>query len=333
MPQKLIMPIKVDTQKPVVENFNVGKVGDNTVVIFKPTDNVDLSSHFYVDIQRENRKKHITFSNLYVDNFKDDTGEYVINLGNIGDAEVTIMVEDIAGNSIMTSTLDNTDDIKIDTRGESFLEKLEQSADFFHDLAGTSSNKIFKSTLIYKSDLNEDGTYTIKGKLSKSYNKLVINGVEASLNSETGEYEIHVPLTYGINFMKVEKHKAKKKKKNNIDESEDILYVEDMSIDIKNTKKISEGNKEVEVLETNKDVINISGTVKSYFNVSKIVVNGDVIHSSNAISLMNVGHNRIEKDFSGIYNLQNGCNTLNIEVYNVQGHKIEKIISVKKNFK
>ncbi|MBE5934731.1 MAG: hypothetical protein E7262_02920 [Lachnospiraceae bacterium] len=109
MPQVVKMPIKVDYEKPTLKSFSVTKEGTNTIMTFSASDNVGISPHYYVDIdvKQGNDSKNITFSQLYVETETNSKGEYVLNLGNIGESNITCMIEDQAGNQIMSTTVSN----------------------------------------------------------------------------------------------------------------------------------------------------------------------------------------------------------------------------------
>ena len=89
------------------EAIDIIKDGDNTIITFTANDNIGIAPNYYIDIQMKKGTStdSITFSQLYVETKTNSAGEYVLNLGNIGDSDIALMVEDQAGNQNMTRAL------------------------------------------------------------------------------------------------------------------------------------------------------------------------------------------------------------------------------------
>lgn len=110
--QTIIMPVKVDTEVPVLDYINWQGENEKTLS-FKLSDNIAISPYLYVDLSKDQKGSSKAYK-LGKDVILDENGNYTLNLGNVEDKKVTVMWEDEAGNEIFkifNTSEDNDDNI------------------------------------------------------------------------------------------------------------------------------------------------------------------------------------------------------------------------------
>ena len=320
--QTTIMPIKIDTKEPQLDKFAVSKQGEETILTFKCNDNIGMSTDYYVDIAPNDEEKgEITFSSAYVDTAVNNNGEYYVNLGNIGAASVTLMVEDIAGNQVVSSTRDNTQDVDFDEEEEEELDIIEEEEDtedeevddLFGNLFDTHDSEVFSSRVINTEDVDDNGIYHIKGVLYNTYKSIEVNGIKANFNNETKAFSVDIPVTKGVNYVTV---KYIDEEDENVEHLE--LFYEDINLNINGINS---------TIKVNKPSYDLTGFVTSYTSVSKIVVNGEVVYSP--LVTTNIKSNKlITTNFSKKLILNKGKNNVKVEVHSILGTCVEKYVVI-----
>ena len=320
LPQTVVMPIKVDTVKPTIDKFEIIKENNNTILKFKNSDNIGFSAYYYVDIKFKEKKKSISFGNSYIETDIDDKGSYYLNLGNIGDADITFMVEDQAGNQTISSTLNNTQDIKFNTRenGVSDIESLLSSK------KTDKSKKVFKESIIWPDMLNENEEYFIEGVLDEKYTKLVINGKEVELNLNTRKYTLLVPLIKGTNLMTIQYYRGDK-----IETLYEKVYYDIIRLRYEVLSNYNSIDKENNYIITDSEYIDINCIVNSYIHLDYVEINGDTVYASNEATLVE-GGNSIEKAISHKIKLHKGINNIQIKITNIIGHVGYRLVKVER---
>lgn len=313
IPQSLIMPVKIDNTKPTISDMKVKKVDDGSVLTFKVNDNIGISPDFYIDIEGED--DCYTFTRKYTDTNINENNEYEINLGSVEYNNISILVDDMAGNSESASL----------TEGESLTpeedEEYEEDDEFDIDLF-MGKSEFFKNNIITSDKLNEDGTYSTVEEMEDTYDSIKINGIEAKIDKDNNQYEITIPLKYGENILKVETV---------CDGEDDVIYekiyVEDVVLQLNNNVLVDDNN----YIVTNNDTIDMSGIVNSYISLENINVNGNSVFS-NLYGVTSHDGNKLETSYNSIVNLQEGINNIVIEINTTFGYvqTINYIVEYKK---
>ena len=167
--QVVTMPVKVDTVAPELTkcDIRVNKKGQ-TIIEFNVKDNLAMSPYFYIDVNQEVEMKDglyeesYTLPVLYAQTEKNAADNYEINLGKIKDAEITLMVEDAAGNTVMNENLEDDAD---------YEEYEDEDIDIDFDMEDMDEDTIEGFNIC-------DGVFI--------YNELV-DGAELGVASEDGE--------------------------------------------------------------------------------------------------------------------------------------------------
>jgi hypothetical protein len=275
-----------------------------------------MSPYYFVDIKDKEGKYNMTFDMAYVDTPINDNGDYVLNLGKLGEVDITMMVEDQAGNRVVSSTLNNTDDIKFENKCDVFNGIRDVLVDgLSKELLKTGDKKIFSKTLISRDMLDEGGNYNVTCILDEKYTKLVVNGINAEFDTTTKEYKVSVPLLMGKNNIKVQHYTN-----NDVTTTYEVIYLDDIEIKLSD---VSDGMIE------DADTIVVSGSIKSYIPISKIRVNGNCVYTSK-ITGVSDNYEPIDHNFNYEVTLQSGINNIKIEVENMVGHKDSKVYKVEK---
>lgn len=168
-PQYIYMPIKVDTKKPEINIISLKKLESNKYEI------IWSEKDAFSGVDDDNR--HILLNDEIVDNdfpiekVSDNTFKCVFQTKN-----------DSLRNWVTVGALDRGFNAGTQTR---ILDN------------NIAIHKVKNGDLINKSKLNEDGTFTILGRVSPVVKELKINNVEVNISSE--DFEVNIPLNEGEN--------------------------------------------------------------------------------------------------------------------------------------
>lgn len=189
--QVVTMPVKVDTVAPELTkcDVRVNKKGQ-TIIEFNVKDNLAMSSYYYIDVEQEIEKKDgiygesYTLPVLYAQTEKNAAGNYEINLGKIKGAEVTLMVEDVAGNTVMNENLEDDADYEEDEDIDFDMEDMdEDTIEGFNICDGV----VLSDELVDGMEFgiaNSDGkSMYLFGECEKDIT-ILVNGVEAEYEDD-----------------------------------------------------------------------------------------------------------------------------------------------------
>ena len=213
------MPVKVDTVEPELTMCDIRTKRGETIIEFNVKDNLAMSPYYYIDIQQQSEDNEeygeaSTFGKLYEETTVNEAGNYELNLGKIKNADITLAVEDAAGNQVMSENsaddIESEDDEDIDYDMEDSDEdsiegfKICDGVILYHEL----------SEGIEMGAANSEGSLFIEGECDKDIT-IEINGQEVEYENDEyfieylskGKYfNVEVPIeesanTTTINFV------------------------------------------------------------------------------------------------------------------------------------
>jgi hypothetical protein len=168
--------------------------------------------------------------------------------------------------------------------------------------------------------LNEDGTFTVEGKIYDMPERLTINDEEIEVNAETLEFCHNVPIKKGQNYIGIEAI---------IDgisyfRGKQVNY-EEITISLDGLNEDADG-----IINTDNEIFNLVGTIKSYSTVLGIEINGNKLYSSSDF-LVATEDKPYEKKFDYSIKLDNGINKIKLVVKTGTFTTEEKILTVNYN--
>lgn len=165
--------------------------------------------------------------------------------------------------------------------------------------------------------LNPDGTMTIKGKLGTLPSSLAINKNIVNVDSQTCEFSYNLPIKKGLNFINIKA--IINGKEISIDK---CLHYENVNIVWHDDIREING-----VIETDKDVFNLAGSVYSYSNVIGIEVCGETVYSA-ADTMKTYEDKPFVKAFDYNIELVKGVNKIKFKVVTSANHTVEKNFTI-----
>ena len=165
--------------------------------------------------------------------------------------------------------------------------------------------------------LNQDGTFTVTGKIYEMPEKLTINGQNVEVNEDTLGFSYNIPIKKGRNYIGIEA---------TIDGIEyfrgNRVNYEEINIILDETLKQTEG-----VINTDNEIFNLSGVIQSYSSVLCIEINGDKVYTASDY-LMTTKEKIFEKEFNYTIKLEKGLNTIRLVAKTSAFKTEEKVIEI-----
>lgn len=223
-----------------------------------------------------------------------------------GGMKIGITVSDLSGvNANKVVMLYSLDDI------EKYNLQIEMNKSFM-DMS------LYDGLIINKEDLNEDGTYTISGMFGAVPEKFLIAGERVDVNPKTRKFEHNIKINKGCTNLRLELTANGETLTDNA-----RVYYDEIKVKFNNLPKPNANG----VIKTNKEILNLAGTISSYMGVASIDVNGDNIYT---YSDMKVAHNNkpLTKNFDYKIKLEKGKNIITFKVTTAAGHEETKILTV-----
>lgn len=190
IPQVITMPVKIDNVKPEVETFNVSQIEGNTVVEFSAKDNLAINGNFYIDIARP-RNNALTYAKKYAETAVNQAGNYVVNLGKLESAEITLLVEDMAGNQVFKNAKvgeNEENDVDVDLTDETEFN-LCQGVSISPIIENGASYDSYQGMLWFEGECENDITITINGVEATYSTDGILHVLE-----EGKRFDINVPI-------------------------------------------------------------------------------------------------------------------------------------------
>ena len=188
----------------------------------------------------------------------------------------------------------------------------KRSLKFMYDLFIDEENITFYNYLetLTREQLNQDGTYTLKGKCSKKVKNFMIGDTKVEVDSKTNEFSFNLPINKGRNIFKVVATVGKE----NL-ESYFAIYYDEINI-LVDTKGMNFGRNSV--ITTNKDTINLRAEISSYITINSIDVNSNNIYS-NMYGKASTDGQELYVPINTTVKLKKGMNKVLIEARNMAG--------------
>ena len=205
--QEIIMPIKVDTEAPVIEKCEIEKRGEDSVLKFKASDNIALSDSVGIAFDECN----LDFQYLekkYCELEKDSEGNYIVNIGKMGGRKIYLLVNDAGENMTIKEFNSHANDMDFDIGFYDF--KLCEGVTLDNDI----------SAYIGRDNYCEEDNqkyFRIRGNISKNL-KIYINDIEEEFcedeeNFSERRFSIKIPYVESDN---IELHIVVKNENNKI---------------------------------------------------------------------------------------------------------------------
>lgn len=167
---------------------------------------------------------------------------------------------------------------------------------------------------ISKSDLNSDGTYTVKGKFAYMPDSFNINGNAVKVDEKTLKFSQKVKIKKGVTKVNYEI------RRNDTEISDSCcIYYDKVILSFKGLPKANSKG----VIKVSKPNITLNGVASSYTSINSITVNGDNIFSSTYCSYSNNGK-PLEKSFKYNLSLYPGKNIVSVQAMNAIELKTDK---------
>lgn len=177
----------------------------------------------------------------------------------------------------------------------------------------------FEEQRITKDMLNKDGTFTLTGKTGTNPDMFTINGERVCVSPTDYSFKHEIKINKGITRLNIVLEKDGIK----LDTYTNVYYD---NINIKLNDKLKADAKGV--INTNKNTINLAGTISSYITIGLIDVNGENIHMGGDLISASLDK-PLTKNFSTNVKLKKGVNKITLNVSNLVGQSVEKEIVVK----
>lgn len=159
---------------------------------------------------------------------------------------------------------------------------------------------------IRKSDLNSDGTYTVKGKFSYMPDSFIINDKAVKVDEKTLKFSHKVKVKKGVTKVNYEI------RRNDAEISDSrCIYYDKVILSFKGLPKANSKG----VIKVSKPNITLYGVASSYTSINAITVNGNNIFSSTYCSYSNNGK-PLEKSFKYNLSLYPGKNIVSVHAMN-----------------
>ena len=368
LPQVVTMPVKVDTVKPQLDKFEVSKIDNNTIVTFNIKDNSAVSPYYYIDIAEkvmyygEEKTNNISLAKTYAETTVNESGDYVVNLGNIGESKITMLLEDQAGNQI-TKAINydpaSEEYVDIDMEDEDFDDFFDDFDEFFDDEEDEDEmEELCEGTcLLTKLDDGmfidaKDDEIFIKGECIKGtqveiegyrtiYDEIEVNFGDVPIYEGSEYFYIHIPVskdvtsyTLPLSVKRDGKELYNKTYKVNIDIDEPTITVLDNSL-IDKVNKFNNDKTEVLLLK------NMASNKFSYkIQISDSNLDGDSVDFSGWIESFDEDEDIETDDFiieyedegNGVYNvtsnLQHCENVVEITAKDLSGKEVSKELHI-----
>ena len=203
------------------------------------------------------------------------------------------------------------------------VHSFDKENEFYEDLSYDESYVLsgdYDGENIDDEELNDDGTYTFKGKFMIYPDVFKINNQDVEVNKDTLEFSVNVPIRGGINVAKIY---VKNKYREYEVEKKWIRSEFKVTLDgIKDESK---------VIKCDSDIFNIKGMIESYITGYTIRINNNIMYSSSNYYDVVAGRRDIDtKKFDYNINLKEGVNEIKLEFSNHRGEIITKVLNIEK---
>ena len=159
---------------------------------------------------------------------------------------------------------------------------------------------------ISKSNLNSDGTYTVKGEFAYMPDSFRINGKTVKVDEKTLKFSQKVKIKKGVTKVNYEI------RRNDAEISDSCcIYYDKVILSFKGLPKANSKG----VIKVSKPNITLYGVASSYTSINAITVNGNNIFSSTYCSYSNNGK-PLEKSFKYNLSLYSGKNIVSVHAMN-----------------
>lgn len=203
------------------------------------------------------------------------------------------------------------------------IHSYDKENEFYEDLSYNESDALsgdYEGEYITDKELNDDGTYTFKGKFMVYPDVFKINNQDVAVNKDTLEFSVKVPMKGGINVANIYV-----KNKYRDYEIEKKWIRSEFKVTLDNIKD------ESKVIKCDSDTFNLKGMIESYITGYTIRINNNIMYSSSTYYDVVAGRRDIDtKKFDYNINLKEGVNEIKLEVTNHRGEVIKKILNIEK---
>lgn len=283
------------------------------VVLFNKKESDEVS--FKVKVEDNNLDEE-SFE-IYSENFDEEEtgydseylgdGTYMVTTTLPKDGrELSICVSDLSGaTSYKSLLLYSVDDV------EAYNEQVHINRLFVE-------MDLYDGLVINQEELNEDGTYTVNGQFGAVPDKFVIDGERADVNPKDKSFQHNIKIKKGCTNVRLEL---------TVDDqtltANTRVYYDEIKVKFNNLPKANANG----VIKTNKEILNLSGTISSYIGVASIDVNGDNMYTYTDMEMAKNGK-PLTKNFDYNIKLEKGKNIITFNVTTACGHEETKILTV-----
>lgn len=251
-PQVLYMPVKIDTSAPTIS------------ITSKGTSNGSSSYTVTWTAKDNNTSADLLAANSVVllNGAKVDAKTSPVNYDKTTNTcSCTVTLQKGAPNDVVVGT--------VDMAGNMAIKDIPVDSPVLFD-------NLYEGQLVGSADLQKDGTFKVTGELDGTVSKLVVNGIQATV--EDNYFEASILLNEGANTVKVEAYDNSGKEITTITKSYNVAQYKQVP-QITLTSPVLDASK---VFKTTDSIITLTGTVKleNPSLSSQVAVNGKVLSNT-----------------------------------------------------